>query len=376
MNGNISQTENKKIDLENVRPGMVTAKEVVSQSGTVLLAKNVLISQATLKKLFESDVKEIVVKRVNINIDKLAQKKGMQDFNEGPAKPVVPVSVAERPDFREFEQEYDKKFEVAKDTLKAISDGAQIDLDELTEFTDGIINKLKCKSDILTFIGFLKSYDEYTFSHSSNVALLCNLFASWLRLSDEETTYLTAAGFLHDIGKLKIPHSILNKQTRLTDKEYEIMKKHTILGYRILQTQNIPNEIKLGALMHHEKIDGTGYPLGVTHEKISKYARIIAICDIYDAMTSDRVYRGRICPFEVIKKFQISSYGELDTTYLLVFLKNIAYTYYGSWVKLNEGRSGEIVFINPTDLSRPMVRVGEEIIDLHEREELDIIGVI
>lgn len=228
----------------------------------------------------------------------------------------------------------------------------------------------------MTFIGFLKSYDEYTFSHSSNVALLCNLFASWLRLSDEETTYLTAAGFLHDIGKLKIPHSILNKQTRLTDKEYEIMKKHTILGYRILQTQNIPNEIKLGALMHHEKIDGTGYPLGVTHEKISKYARIIAICDIYDAMTSDRVYRGRICPFEVIKKFQISSYGELDTTYLLVFLKNIAYTYYGSWVKLNDGRSGEIVFINPTDLSRPMVRVGEEIIDLHEREELDIIGVI
>lgn len=375
MDGNISQVENEKLDLENVQPGMVTAKEVVTQSGKVLLAKNVLISQATLKKLFESDVKEIIVKRVNINMDKLAKKKEERAM-AGMAAPAFPVSVTERQDFREFEEEYDKKLEVAKDTLKAISDGAQINLEELTELTDGIINKLKCKSDILTFIGFLKSYDEYTFSHSSNVALLCNLFASWLRLSDEETTYLTAAGFLHDIGKLKIPHAILNKQTRLTDEEYEIMKKHAVLGYRILQTQNIPDEIKLGALMHHEKIDGTGYPLGVTHEKISKYARIIAICDIYDAMTSDRVYRGRICPFEVIKKFQVSSYGELDTTYLLVFLKNIAYTYYGSWVKLNDGRSGEIVFINPNDLSRPMVRINDEIVDLHEREELDIIGVI
>ena len=242
--------------------------------------------------------------------------------------------------------------------------------------TDDILESLKYKTDILTFIGFLKSYDEYTFSHSINVSLLCNLFAYWLQLDEEETIYLTTAGMLHDIGKMKISKKILNKRGRLTDSEFEIMKQHSVLGYRILKDQDIPNEIKLGTLMHHERIDGSGYPLGVRGDKISKYAKIISICDIYDAMTSDRIYRGRICPFEVIKTFEVSSYGELDTTYLLVFLKNIAYTYFGSWVRLDDGRQGEVVFINPNSLSRPMIRVGDDIIDLSQNESLEIIGVI
>lgn len=368
-----------KLEIDQIKPGMVTSKDIITESGIILLSKNTVISSMNFNKLVENNIKSVFVKQADINITKRKSMPLNEPVKEEPQKlksDHIAVSVAQRELFKRFEEAYTEKVEITKNYIKAISEGEKVNLEELYELTDGIMNKLKCKSDVLTFIGFLKEHDEYTFSHSSNVALLCNLFASWIGLSEEEKVYLTTAGLLHDIGKMKIPHHILNKKGRLTDYEFEIIKKHTILGYRILQNQDIPNEIKLGALMHHERIDGSGYPLGVDMSKISKYAKIISICDIYDAMTADRIYRGRICPFEVIRKFEVSSYGELDTTYLLVFLKNIAYTYYGSWVRLNDGRTGEIVFINPKDLSRPMVRINNDIVDLHEAEELKIVGVI
>jgi len=202
------------------------------------------------------------------------------------------------------------------------------------------------------------------------------VFAAWLGMNKTETANLITAGLLHDLGKLKIPLEILHKKGRLTDEEFEIMKSHTVVGYRLLQNQNIPEEMKLAALMHHERIDGSGYPIGAKDKQINEYAKIIAICDIYDAMTANRVYRGRICPFEVIKQFEVSSFGELDTNYLLTVLKNIAYTYFGSWVRLSNGISAEIVYIHQNDLSRPIVRAGDTLIDIQKTPGVTIIDVM
>jgi HD-GYP domain-containing protein (c-di-GMP phosphodiesterase class II) len=129
--------------------------------------------------------------------------------------------------------------------------------------------------------------------------------------------------------------------------------------------------------MHHEKMDGSGYPMGVKEEKIGNMAKIITICDIYDAMTANRVYRDRICPFEVIKTFETKVYGELDTKYLLLFLKNIAYTYIGHWVRLSDGTEAEVMFINGAQLSRPLVRTKDEkFIDLSVEKRLYIDSLI
>jgi HD-GYP domain-containing protein (c-di-GMP phosphodiesterase class II) len=126
-------------------------------------------------------------------------------------------------------------------------------------------------------------------------------------------------------------------------------------------------------LEHHEKINGHGYPSGIKGGKINHFARIVAIADIYDAMTSDRSYRDKICPFDVLKTFEHECYGELDTKYLLLFLQNIAYTYVGTWVELSNKQKAEVVFINTNHLATPIVRVDNTFYDLTLRKDLSIL---
>ena len=364
----------KKVSIRDIKPDMVLARDVVTSGGTVLLAKNTMLNNINYSKLLSSGVGYIYVVSGSIN-EKAAnftERERLSTSLEQQRRPIV-----KRPEFIAFQNAVDRKTEEAKQCIRAISDGENIDLRRVFSITDDIMSTLRCKNDVLTFIGLIKESDEHTYHHSVNVSLLSNLYGRWLALPQNELVELTTAGMLHDIGKTKIPEAVLNKNSKLTDEEFAIIKKHPVFGYRILQDQDIPESIKLGALMHHEKLDGTGYPMGLKEEQIGKIAKIIAICDIYDAMTSNRVYRGKICPFEVIKMFESKVYGELDTQYLLIFLNNIAYTYVGSWVRLSNGVEAEVVFINGAQLSRPIVRtVNEEFIDLSVIKDLIIDSLV
>lgn len=128
--------------------------------------------------------------------------------------------------------------------------------------------------------------------------------------------------------------------------------------------------------MHHERIDGSGYPMGVKQNQLNDYSRLVAIADIFDAMTSNRSYRKRICAFDVIRNLEDNYYGQLDMQFLLTFTKNIAYSYVGSYVRLSTGQVGVVVFINPTDLSRPTVRLSKDVIDLSMKRDVKISDVL
>jgi len=362
-----------RVSMDDLRPDMILARDVVTYTGVVLLARNTMLNNINYARLVNNDVDHLFIYANSINPNN--GHFSVNDRTTSLEQQRIPIE--ERPEFTEFSQEYQDKSEEVKNTILAISNGAEIDLDQLYTVTDGIMNKLRCKSDVFAFLGYIKNSDEYTFNHSINVSLLCNLFARWLALSEEDLIGITTSGILHDVGKTKIPGEILNKTGRLTDAEFEEMKNHSLYGYRILQNQMVPEEIKLCALMHHEKIDGSGYPLGAKITHISTYARILTICDIYDAMTANRVYRSKICPFEVIKTFETKVYGELDTRFLWVFLQSIAYTYLGSWIKLSDGQEAEVIFINKNDLSRPMVRtIDDQFIDLINRRDLNIDSLV
>jgi len=364
----------KKVSIRDIKPDMVLARDVVTSGGTVLLAKNTMLNNINYTKLLTSGVGYIYV--VSGSIDEktasFTEKERMATSLEQQRRPIV-----KRPEFIAFQNAVDINTEEAKQCIRAISNGGNIDLAHLFSITEDIMSTLRCKNDVLTFIGFIKESDEHTYHHCVNVSLLSNLYGRWLALPENELVDLTTAGMLHDIGKTKIPDAILNKKGKLTDEEFFVMKKHPVFGYRLLQNQDIPEGIKLGALMHHEKLDGSGYPMGAREEQIGKIAKIIAICDIYDAMTSNRVYRGKICPFEVIKMFESKVYGELDTQYLLIFLNNIAYTYIGSWIRLTDGVEAEVVFINGSQLSRPIVRtLDEKFIDLSVNKNISIDSLV
>ena len=219
----------------------------------------------------------------------------------------------------------------------------------------------------------MRQYDDITYMHSMNVALIANTFAKWLHLGKEDTEIVTVGGLLHDIGKLKVPDNIIHKKSRLSPAEYNIIKTHAYQGYDILKNKpNLDGRIKECALMHHERCDGTGYPMGLVDENISPYAKIIAIADVYDAMTAARVYRGPLCPFHVIGIFESEGLQKYDSKFLLTFLEHVATTYMNNRVRLSNGQEGEVVFMNKSQYSRPMIQTSDSFIDLSTERGLYI----
>jgi putative nucleotidyltransferase with HDIG domain len=350
---------------------MILARDIINEWGGILLPKGTLLNHVNFSRLFSNGVRVAYIREASIDAD----HPSLLELYEENKSIVVPTVT--QASFIDFEKAHKERTQEIRKNLIAISNGEPINLEDLFKLTDGVMSKLKCKSDIFAYLGFLKATDEHTFSHSNNVSLLCNLFGVWMGLDQKDLMHLTTAGILHDLGKTKLDLSILNNTGKLTASEFALIKQHTVLGYRMMESQDIAPEVKLSALMHHEKIDGSGYPLGIGGARINDLAKIVSICDIYDAMTTNRIYREKLCPFDVIKKFEQQSFGVLDTKYLLTFLKNIAYTHVGSWVELNNGLVAEVVFVNQASLSRPIVKTRYgEIIDLSANRALNIVRVI
>ena len=195
---------------------------------------------------------------------------------------------------------------------------------------------------------------------------------------------LTLAGFagnrgyqcLLDIGKILIPDEILSKPDRLTDNEFAIMKNHVNLGYAKIKDEDLDSRIKEACLLHHEKCDGSGYPFGLPSDQIPDFTKIVTIADVYDAMTCERVYRDSICPFEVIKIMESEAYTKYDPKFILPFLRNVVTSYIHTNVKLSDGRICEVVMINRDNLSLPVVKCGEQFIDLSKEKGIKIVAVL
>lgn len=165
-----------------------------------------------------------------------------------------------------------------------------IDQAELLSESVGLFGKQSTTISIFDNLHNMRQIDDSTYAHCLNVSIISRMFGMWLKYSDEDLDVLTLAGLLHDIGKCKIPNAIISKKGKLTDAEYEVIKAHAQLGYDILKDQPLDERIKNAALMHHERYDGTGYPNHLVGKEIDDMAAIVAIADVYDAMTSDRCY--------------------------------------------------------------------------------------
>lgn len=199
----------------------------------------------------------------------------------------------------------------------------------------------------------------------------------WTGMSSSDVDILTLAGLLHDIGKCRIPHSIMAKPSSLSNEEYDIVKRHCISGYTILKEHPLDPRIKRAALMHHERNDGSGYPIGLMGEDIDEFAVIISIADVYDAMTTNRCYREALCPFEVIATFEKEGYHKYRSHYLMTFLSHVVDTYMNNRVMLNDGSYGKIVLKNKNSLSSPTVYSdNHHFIDLSQHPDLFIQAIV
>ena len=257
-----------------------------------------------------------------------------------------------------------------------VTDQQEVDTDQLLGDVSKILFQCDSNIDLFNMLHCMRQYDDTTYVHCLNVALICNIIGKWLHFMPEDLEVITLSGLLHDLGKLMIPANIIAKPAKLTDEEFNTIKTHTIRGYNILKGKHIDPRIKHAALMHHERCDGSGYPYGFYSEQIDSFAKLVAIADVYDAMTCARVYRGPLCPFDVVSIFETEGFTKYDPKFIMTFLEGIVQTYMHNSVLLSNDLIGEIVFINKLELSRPVVKVQDQFFDLTKHRDLHITSLI
>ncbi|MCC2249494.1 HD-GYP domain-containing protein [Virgibacillus sp. AGTR] len=327
----------------SIEPGAILAKTIYNESGVILVNKGVALTKQFLDRLVKHGITYIYI-----------EDEEMKDIA---AMPTISKSLRRE----------------ASETIKEVFLSLQHNgltnrsyiLDqkgsELSVIVQQITNELQQNEQSLSLLTDMIVSDNYIFQHSLNVAIYALAIGVKLKLSNKQLEEIGMAAMLHDVGKLFINPDILQKPGKLTEEEFKIIQNHTRTGYRFLVGQDsVPFVVSLCALQHHERLDGSGYPLGITSESIHKYAKLIGIADVFDAVTSNRVYRDPMLPHEGLEILYAGS-GQLYDREMIEALKSSIVVYpNGIMVDLNDGRQGIVVKQNPHVCDRPIIRINKE----------------
>lgn len=234
--------------------------------------------------------------------------------------------------------------------------GTSVDTNSAKEIVGQLVERVVANPDALLWLTHLKQRDEYTATHCVNVCVLAITFGRWLGLANEALRDLGLGALLHDLGKMRVPSEVLNKAGRLTDEEFAVMKAHPEIGHRLLsEGSDLSPEVLDIVLYHHERIGGQGYPAGLCGEQLGRYTKIVSIVDVYDAVTSDRVYHDGISPSAALKNLYNWAPNNFDLDLIEAFIRSIGIYPVGSLVQLNTGDVGVVVASNESHRLRPLI---------------------
>ena len=236
--------------------------------------------------------------------------------------------------------------------------GRAVDADPIHSLASDLQTSVFNNPNALSALGRIRHKDNYLLEHSVNLSVLMSVFGKGLELDSSVLHDLIVGALLHDIGKILTPDEILHKPGKLTPAEFEVMKEHVADSRNILMaSEGISQITLLTAAQHHERMDGTGYPEGISGEQISLYGRMAAVADVYDALTADRVYHKGITPTQAMKKLLEWSGDHLDRTLVGHFIRCLGIYPIGSTVLLESGRLGVVIETNPDDQRLPVLRL-------------------
>jgi len=347
-----------KANVNSLILNKIVAENIYNDAGVLIISSGSVLNKYTINKLMKLGYKEIW-----IFDDDVEETEDKELINE------------EQKEQQNGVKKYEWVYEIYKKTKAAIESAIEniiknmkfdrpIEFKTLYATSEMLMDEFSDNGEILQIMKYLKNIDEAKYSHYVNVGLLCLMMGRWMDFSRIKTRDLICAGLLHEIKEIKMPKKYLDR----TREEY------SELGYGSMQKiLGINEDIASGILQHHEREDGSGYPMGIKGEEIHDFAKIIAIVDTYDNLISHYVHKNHQSTFKVLEIFENHSFGLFFFYYLQIFLKNISYYYIGDTVTLNTGKQAEIVFINNHYVSKPIVKVNDTYIDLFKDRELDII---
>ncbi len=253
---------------------------------------------------------------------------------------------------------HDEAMGYAKKLFSDLQSGKEIELEDAVPIVDNIIENVSANKSASLTLSFLKRYDEYTYTHCINVNLFSVLLGKDMGLDREQLQHLGVAALFHDVGKGRVPSEVLNKPGKLTAEEFDIMKGHPLLGLKVLRSvDGLSKDILRGVVEHHERFNGTGYPRQLEGNGIHPYGRMIAIADVYDALTSVRVYKKAMTAAKALTLMYKWKGTDFDPVYLDRFVRVIGIYPPGSFVQLDDERYALVLETNENAPLKPMVKI-------------------
>ncbi len=359
----------KTYKIDQLKENMILAEDIIDNNGIVILAKDTALSIRNITMLANLAFEEVNIKLAG----DLSKLNDTDDSN-------FELELLKSQNIREEENKklkiiYNNTVDQFESIYNRTKEHERINVEKVNAIMEPVLDSAFNNVSIMsTFMTLNEQLGEYTYKHSINVGLFSAMIGKWLGFNQEEIKELATAGVLHDIGKSKTPAEIINKPARLTKEEFDIIKKHPQDGYDLIKNNhNISNAVKMAVYQHHEKIDGTGYPNGLKMNEIHTYAKIVAVADVYDSLTSVRAYKEAICPFTVYEMMIDMAQNHLDYYITSTFIKKISNFFVGSYVKLTNGERAKIVLLNKTVLTRPVLLSSKnEYIDLSKDYSIKI----
>jgi len=375
----MTESHLKTISIDKLRVGMYVHSVIHPKGQVQLLSKGVVRSDAQLAKIKSTHIQRVVIdeskgevasasEHLEENEETAQLSLKQRQLLKQRAKPVGldDELVRARKLHREGKviqaelmQSVEKKQPFASSIPKA--------------FTQQLVASIERNPNALLCLSQMHEKDDYLIEHSLNVAILLAHFARSLAMTEAEVQDLAYAGFLHDIGKIRVPDEILNKPGRLSDEEMAIMKTHVQHGIDALEESNIPKDIVFTVGQHHERLDGKGYPFGYSEQQITRHGRMLAIADMYDALTADRCYKEGMTTQQSLKILLEQTPDKLDAELLQAFIRCMGLFPVGSLVKLSNERLAMVVELGKTPTT-PKVRMFYSLTGGHftEPKEVDL----
>lgn len=358
-----------RISVNNIEDNMIIDEDIYNDDGGLILSKGLSVS--------DKDMLKSLLQKNNIKKIKVLVLTGSKKTSNKISKKNLEVFSYDEEKRKEIEKFIDEFSDIVDSFEEEIvnSMSGNGDISKLQNLLEETMNSSKTSNmNVFQLLQKLKDSDDFTFVHCNSVSLTAYTMGKWLKLSETSLKELSLAGLVFDVGKFSVPKDILYKSTPLTDEEYEIVKTHVEKSIDILSPYKLSDNIINAIKYHHERCDGSGYPYGIKNEQIPTMAKILALADIFVALTSKRPHREKFTPFQAIKILEEEYMQKLDIVILTEFIKRIASNYVGNMVVLSNGLKGEVLFINATAPLRPIVKVIDtgDLVDLSAKINSEI----
>lgn len=355
----------REIKISNFNPDIKLAEDIYSSLGGILYRKGTILKERDKEILEAFDVTKFKVEESSeLNkVEKVkVDHKQDKETNQYEKKTLL------------FQKQFHQTAGIIDKLLKAARGKTDVSILVLRESIQPLLDKLNTDpKQILSINNSSLNTDQYHSYHSLYVGLMSYLLAKWVDMDKNDWMPIALAGVLHDIGMSRIPDQITFNKGKLTYYELDEVKKHPVYGYEMLKgTIGLNKGTLLAILQHHEREDGTGYPLKIKKDQIHTYAKIIAIMDVFHAMTSRRTYRSGYTLFNTLDYLVKESYQKLDIRFVHILVQKISQLTISERVRLSDGRQGVIMFVDQQHPTRPWVKIDNDIVNLVNEKEIYI----